>query len=149
MVSVPPPQVIVEQPYKVDINLIRGHAPLVRHRSRQMIPESGIPLPRVLTTEDLFTKHERCYHYASHGRIWKGSGEGRNIVEQAMDEILKNDTYIGFSHNEKQNTVYLTKRSEWNGIDDESIRCESRPVPKGLTHKNSFRWKWHSLYIKK
>lgn len=146
MVSVPPPQVIVEQPYKVDFNLIRGHAPLVRHRSRQMIPESGIPLPRVLTTEDQFTKYARCYH---RGHIWKGSGEGRNIVEQAMDEILKNDTYIGFSHNEKQNTVYLTKRSEWNGIDDESIRCESRPVPKGLKQKNSFRWQWHSLYIKK
>ena len=149
MVSVPPPQVIVEQPYMVDFNLIRGHAPLVRHRSRQIIPESGIPAPRVLATEDLFTKHERCYHCGPRWEKWKGSDEGRNVVEQAMDEILKTDKYIGFSHNEKKNSVYLIRGRDWNGIDDESIRCESRPVPQGLTHKNSFRWKWHSLYIKK
>jgi hypothetical protein len=112
-----------------------------------MIPESGIPAPRVLATEDLFTKHERCYHCGPRWEKWKGGDEGRNVVEQAMDEILKTDKYIGFSHNEKKlGLSNKGERLEW--IDDESIRCESRPVPKGLTHKNSFRWQWHSLYIK-
>lgn len=149
MVSVPPPQVIVEQPYKVDFNLIRGHAPLVRHRSRQMIPESWIPAPRVLTTEDLFTKHVRCYHHGRREKKWKGSDEGRNIVEQAMDEILKNDKYVGFSHNEKENSVYLIRGRDWDGIDGGSIGCERRPVPQGLPQKKSLKWTWHSLYIKK
>ena len=149
MVSVPPPQVIVEQPYKVDFNLIRGQAPLVRHRSRKMTPESRIPVPRVLTTEDQFTKYARCYHHGPYGKKWKGSGEGRNIVKQAMDEILKNGTYIGFSHNEKENSVYLIRGGDWNGIDDVSIGCERRPVPQGLPQKKSLKWTWHSLYIKK
>jgi hypothetical protein len=153
MVSVPPPQVIVEYPSKVDFNLIRGHAPLIRHRSRQMIPESGIPAPRVLTTEDQFTKYARCYHHSSWGGSskWKGTGEGLNIVEQAMIEVLKNDTYIGFTHNEKMSSVYLLKNSSWKGIDDESIGCERNPIPEGLKKmktKTSKKWEWHSLYIK-
>jgi len=151
MVSVPPPQVIVEQPYKVDFNLIRGYAPLVRHRSRQMIPESGIPAPRVLTTEDLFTKHERCYHHSSWGGSskWKATGVGRNIVEEAMIEVLKNDKYVGFSHNTIEDSVYLIKSRDWGGIDSGSIGCERRPVPQGLPQKKSLKWQWHSLYIKK
>jgi len=65
-----------------------------------------------------------------------------------MIEILKNDTYIGFSHNESENSVYLLRRGVWNGIEGESIGCESRPVPQGLPQKTSSKWKWHSLYIK-
>ncbi len=97
-----------------------------------------------------FTKYARCYHHGTRWDKWKGSGEGRNIVEQAMVEILKNDTYIGFSHNEKENSVYLIRESDWNGIGDESIGCEERPVPRGLSNKSgkSDKWKWHSLYIK-
>lgn len=149
MVSVPPPQVIVEQPYKVDYNTIRCYEPLVRHRRRHMDIARSIPAPRVLTTEDQFTKHARCYHHGRRGRKWKGSDEGRNIVEQAMIEILKNDTYIGFSHNEKENSVYLLRREHWRGIDDGYIGCERRPVPQGLPQKKSDKWTWHSLYIKK
>jgi len=102
-----------------------------------------------LPAEDLFAKHERCYHYASHGRIWKGRVEEGNIVEQAMIEVLKNDTYIGFSYNEKVGSVYLIKSRDWDGIDGGSIGCERRPVPQGLTQKTSQKWEWHSLYIKK
>jgi hypothetical protein len=144
------PQVIVDLPsFKVDYNTVRGYAPLVRHRRRHANIAPSIPAPRVLATEDLLTKHERCYHYASHGRIWKGRGEGRNIVEQAMNEVLKNDKYFGFSHNTKKDSVYLIKSRDWDGIDSGSIGCERRPVPQGLTHKTSHKWKWHSLYIKK
>ena len=143
MSSITPPQVIV------DYNHIKGHAPLVKHRPRYTISEGEIPVPRVLTTEDHFTKHARCYHHGPGGGPLKGDCEGRNIVEQAMIEVLKNDTYIGFSHNERENSVYLLRLSVWNGIEDESIGCESRPIPKGLKVKSSSsKWKWHSLYIK-
>ena len=143
-----PPQVIVEQSFNVDYNHIKGHAPLVKHRPRYTISEGEIPEPRVLTTEDHFTKYARSYHHGPRGRKWKGDCGGRNIVEQAMIEIVKNDTYIGFSHNESENSVYLLRRGVWNGIEGESIGCESRPVPQGLPQKTSSKWRWHSLYIK-
>jgi len=85
------------------------------------------------------------------GSKWKGIGEGINIVEQAMIEVLKNDTYIGFTYNEKMRSVYLLKNSSWKGIGDESIGCESNPIPEGLKKmkmKTSKKWEWHSLYIK-
>ena len=150
MVSIPPPQVVVEQPFKMDFNHIKGHAPLVKHRPRHTTEEK-IPAPRVLTTEDQFTKYARCYHHGlgPRGRKWKGGGEVRNIIEQAMDEVLKNETYIGFSYNEKKKSIYLIRTDDWKGIEDESIGCESRPVPEGLTQKTSLKWSWHSLYIKK
>ena len=119
-----------------------------RARERETEPENDDE-DEVREINENFTKYARCYHCGPRWEKWKGTGEGRKVVEQAMDEILKTDKYIGFSHNEIKNSVYLIRGRDWNGIDDESIRCESRPVPKGLTHKNSFRWKWHSLYIKK
>lgn len=145
------PQVIVDLPsFKVDYNTVRGSAPLVRHRRRHANIAPSIPAPRVLVAEDLFTKHERCYHHnPRRGSHWKGRGEGRNIVEQAMNEVLKNDKYVGFSHNTKEDSVYLIKSRDWDGIDSGSIGCERRPVPQGLTQKTSQKWKWHSLYIKK
>lgn len=144
------PQVIVDlPPFKVDYNTVRGSAPLVRHRRRHTNTALSIPVPRVLATEDRFTKHEKCYHHGPRGSKWKGSGEGRNIVEQAMNEVLKNDKYIGFSHNTQEDSVYLIKSRDWEGIDSGSIGCKRRPVPQGLPQKTSQKWKWHSLYIKK
>lgn len=146
------PQVIVDLPsFKVDYNTVRGYAPLVRHRRRHMNIAQSIPAPRVLATEDLFAKHEGCYHHGTRWEKWKGIGEGLNTVEQAMNEVLKNEKYVGFSYNEKVGSVYPLKREDWNGIDDESIGCERRPVPRGLPNKTgkSDKWKWHSIYIKK
>ena len=151
MVSVPPPQVIVDLPsFKVDYNTAIGYAPLVRHRGRHANIAPSIPAPRVLVAEDLFTKHERCYHQQPTTRFsLERGGEGRNIVELAMNEVLKNDKYVGFSHNTKEDSVYLIKSRDWDGIDSGSIGCERRPVPQGLTQKTSQKWKWHSLDIKK
>jgi hypothetical protein len=145
------PQVIVDPPAhaREGATRVRGYAPLVRHRRRHMNIAPSIPAPRVLADEDLFTKHERCYHHGRRGSQWKGRVEEGNIVEQAMNEVLKNDKYIGFSHNTKEDSVYLIKSRVWDGIDSESIGCERRPVPQGLTQKTSQKWKWHSLYIKK
>lgn len=119
-----------------------------RARERETEPENDDE-DEVREINENFTKYARCYHHGRRGKKWKGTGEGRKIVEQAMNEVLKNDKYVGFSHNEKENSVYLTKRSDWNGIDDESIGCERRPVPQGLPQKKSLKWTWHSLYIKK
>lgn len=123
--------------------------PEPRARERETEPENDDEDGAQEINEDHFTKHAKCYHHGKHGRTWKGGIEGRNIVEQAMIEILKNDTYIGFSHNEKENSVYLLRREHWRGIDDGSIGCERRPVPQGLPQKKSDKWTWHSLYIKK
>ena len=106
----------------------------------------------VSETEDCFTKREECYHHGQWGK-WKGGGEGRTneeLVKLAKKEVLNNDTYIGFSHNTKTNSVYLIiKRKGGEGIKYENIRCERRPVPQALAATTtSQRWKWHSLYIK-
>ena len=149
------PQVMDDSPFKMDFNVVRGHAPLIRHRTRHTrhtLPTNiglSIPAPMVLAPEDLFTKHERCYHLKPGVAAYDGGGEGRNIVEQAMNEVLNNDTYIGFSHNTHTRSVYLIMCGDWKGIEDKSIGCEANPVPQGLAKtKTSARWKWHSLYIK-
>ena len=100
-------------------------------------------------TREHFTKHERCYHHGQYGPKWKGTGGDVDIVEEAMNEVLKDNTYIGFTFNEQKKSVYLLKWGDWKGIDDESIGCERRPIPKGLEkQKTSTKWEHHSLYIK-
>ena len=144
------PQVIADPPsFKVDYNTVRGYAPLLRHRRRHANIAPSIPAQMVLATEDRFTKHERCYHQKPGVAAYDGGGEGRNIVEQAMNEVLKDDTYIGFSHNTHTRSVYLIRCGDWKGIEDKSIGCEANPVPQGLAVVKSDKWKWHSLYIKK
>jgi len=137
-----------------DYGFKRGHLRMINEwltRERETEPENDDEDGAQEINEDHFTKHAKCYHYAPHGRTWKGGGEGRNIVEQAMIEILKNDKYAGFSYNETEKSVYLLNKKDWRGIDDGSIGCERRPVPQGLSNKTgkSDKWTWHSLYIKK
>lgn len=144
-----------------DYGFKRGHLCMVNDwlaREKETFPENHVEDEARGMNEDglpeinkNFTKYARCYHHGPYGGKWKGGGEGRNIVEQAMAEILKNDTYIGFSHNEDRNSVYLLKKTDWKGIDDESIGCKRRPVPRGLNNKSgkSDKWEHHSLYIKK
>jgi len=137
-----------------DYGFKRGHLRMIgewlareKKTESKVLVEDGVQE----INEDHFTKYARCYHHGTRWEKWKGIGEGLNNVEQAMIEVLKNDTYIGFSYNEKVGSVYPLKRADWNGIDDESIGCERRPVPGGLPNKTgkSDKWKWHSLYIKK
>lgn len=140
-----------------DYGFKRGHLRMIGEwLTREKKTESSVHVEDGVQeiNEDHFTKYAMCYHHSSWGGCskLKGIGEGLNIVEQAMIEVLENDTYIGFTHNEKMSSVYLLKNSSWKGIDDESIGCEGNPIPEGLKKmktKTSKKWKWHSLYIKK